>query len=311
VSIGVLFPGQGSQTVGMGADLFDLRPELLGEASDDVLGWSLRDMCLNGPEELLTLTQHAQPAIFALSYALWDVMTGNVGVFAAGAAGHSLGEYTALAAAEFFTYPDALKVVTRRGLAMATAAEVEASSMAALIGADEETAFAIAAKRVGLGGRMEVANINAPGQIVVAGSADDIDWLIENSRDLGVRRAIRLNVAAGFHSSFMALAQDGVASALEQIPTAEMAFPVWSNTTAEPHIRNETAATLVRQIVSPVRFSESLEKMFDSGISKFVHVGPGDVTAGMARRTLPDAEVVVVSSAADIPTAVSAIGTMT
>src|SRR5690606_15639753 len=147
----VLFPGQGSQHVGMGGDLFEARPDLLGERADEILGWSLRDMCLDGPEEELTRTEHAQPALFALSYALWAEVAGLVPRPAA-AAGHSLGEYTALTAAGILEYDTALGVVAERGRAMQAAADVEPSGMAALLGADVETAEAIVEARVAEGG---------------------------------------------------------------------------------------------------------------------------------------------------------------
>lgn len=309
MSLAVLFPGQGSQFVGMGGDLFETRPDLLGERADDILGWSLRQMCLDGPEEALTRTEHAQPAIFALSYALWEMLSAE-GVVPRGAAGHSLGEYTALTAAGAIDYDTALQVVARRGRAMASAADTEPSGMAALLGADAATARDVVARRAEDGGRLQVANDNAPGQVVVAGSRDDIEWLVANARDLGVRRAVPLKVAGAFHSPFMARAAEDVETALGDVSPAEMAFPVWSNTTAQPHERGQIIEVLVKQVVSPVRFRESLVSMSQSGIDLFAHVGPGDVTAGMARRSVPDCEVLVVSSVDDIPAAVGALGSI-
>ncbi|HEU4894570.1 MAG TPA: ACP S-malonyltransferase, partial [Acidimicrobiia bacterium] len=136
MSVAVLFPGQGSQHVGMGADLFELRPDLLGERADQILGWSLRDLCLGGPEETLTRTEHAQAALFAVSYALWEELRSAYDGQVAGAAGHSLGEYTALAAAGALNFDHALATVARRGEAMAEAAGLEPSGMAALIGVE-------------------------------------------------------------------------------------------------------------------------------------------------------------------------------
>lgn len=311
MTFAVLFPGQGSQSVGMGGGLFDERPDLLGDRSDDILGWSLREMCLHGPEEELTRTEHAQPALFALSYALWDTFTTSVSELPTAAAGHSLGEYTALAAAGVFDYDGALGVVATRGQAMAAAADKEPSGMAALIGVDEDQAEAIASERRGMGGRLEVANINAPGQIVVAGGEKDLDWLATAGRDLGVRRVIPLSVAGAFHSSFMESASAEVAEALDQVEISEPQFPVWSNTTARPHETEHIADLLTRQVVSTVRFRECLEDMAQQGVGVFVHVGPGDVTAGMARRTVEDAEVLAVSEVDDILPAVQALGTMT
>lgn len=293
----------------MGADLFDVYPDLLGVTADETLGWSLRDMCLKGPEEMLTRTEHAQPALFAVSYALWASFHNAYSGEIAGAAGHSLGEYTALSAAGAIGYHEALQVVARRGSAMASAADLASSGMAALIGADAEAAETIAALRRAEGGQLEVANLNAPGQVVVAGSDEDIEWVVDHVRDLGVRRAIPLKVAGAFHSRFMAPAADEMAAALAGIDYADPAFPVWSNTTARPHETTSLAETLTSQIVSTVRFAESLEDMGRAGIDTFVHIGPGDVTAGMARRSVEDAEVHVVSDLKDVSGVIDGLGT--
>jgi [acyl-carrier-protein] S-malonyltransferase len=294
----------------MGRELFEARPDLLGERTDQVLGFSLRSICVDGPEEELTRTEHAQPALFALSFALWEIFVAETGVIPTGAAGHSLGEYTALSAAGVFDYDAALSVVALRGRAMAAAADRAPSGMAALLGADEVEAEKISARRREMGGHLEVANINAPGQVVVAGGSDDIEWLVENVRDLGVRRAIPLKVAGAFHSTFMEPAAVVVATALEEVEIGEPAFPVWANTTARPHRVDTVKDLLARQVVAPVRFSDSLMNMAAAGIDTFVHVGPGDVTAGLARRTLEDARVLVVSAIGDIEAVAEAIGTM-
>jgi [acyl-carrier-protein] S-malonyltransferase len=146
--------------------------------------------------------------------------------------------------------------------------------------------------------------------VVLAGGADDINWVVANARDLGVRRAIPLKVAGAFHSSFMKPAADEVAGALAEIEVDRLAFPVWSNTTATQHDPGTVSELLIRQMVSPVRFSDCLLGMADAGIDTFVHVGPGDVTAGMARRSVENSTVVVVSAIDDIPAAVEVIGTM-
>ena len=310
MSVGVLFPGQGSQFVGMGADLFDARPDLLGDRADSILGWSLRQLCLEGPEDQLTRTEHAQPALFALSYALWDEVAKTILGQPAGSAGHSLGEYTALTAAGALTFDDALTVVAERGRAMADAADSQSSGMAALLGVDVQAAEEISANRRSDGGQLFVANINAPGQIVVAGGSADILWLVDNGRDLGVRRVVELKVAGAFHTEFMNQAAQRLSEALTEVGITTPEFPVWSNTTAQPHEAGSLRETLVAQVVSPVRFAESLEGMANSGIDVFVHVGPGDVTAGMAKRSVKEADTVVVSNLQDIAGAAEVIGTM-
>lgn len=301
----ILFPGQGSQFVGMGADLFDLRPDLLGASADEILGWSLRSICLDGPEEELTRTEHAQPALFALAVALWGEFRTRLPAAPAAAAGHSLGEFSALVAAGAFDFATGLRLVAERGRAMQSAADLEPSGMAALIGADTELATRVCDANNAQAGRLSIANINAPGQVVVAGGAGDLDWLDANARDLGVRRAVRLKVAGAFHSPFMAPARAAVAAAASDLEPTEPAFAVWANVTARPLSAELIADELSVQVVSPVRFADTLTGMSESGIDTFVHVGPGDVTAGMAKRSVPGADVITLSEVGGIDAAVA------
>ena len=303
----VLFPGQGSQQVGMGASLFDLLPDLLGESADEVLGWSLRSLCLDGPQERLTRTEFAQPAIFAVSYALWTLFRQQADVTPQAAAGHSLGEYTALVAAGVLDYREGLSLVADRGRAMSQTADASESGMAALMGADAELAERVVAASSESGGTLQIANLNAPGQIVVAGGRADLQWLSSNARDHGVRRVITLDVAGAFHSSYMAPAASGLSARLEEVDYRAPQWPVWSNTTAQPHSTEALGRTLTEQIVSTVRFEESLMRMAESGVEAFVHIGPGDVTAGMARRAVKGAEVLVVNDPGDIPDIAAAL----
>ncbi len=300
----VLFPGQGSQAVGMGADVFAARTDLLVDVADDVLGWSLRDLCANGPEEELTRTDRAQPALYAVGYGLWEAFR-DAAPAPAAAAGHSLGEYTALAAAGAIGYADGLRLVAARGAAMAQAAAATDSGMAALLGGDADAAEALAATRRAEGGALWVANLNAPGQVVVAGGADDIAWAAEHARDHGIRRAIPLKVGGAFHSPVMESAADDLGLALAAAQFASPAFPVWANADAEPAA--DIADALRRQLTSPVRFAETLAGMAESGIDTFVHIGPGDVTAGLAKRTVAGATVFAVSSLADIAEVAEAV----
>ncbi|HEX9854615.1 MAG TPA: ACP S-malonyltransferase [Acidimicrobiia bacterium] len=301
----ILFPGQGSQYVGMGADVFAAMPHLFGGV-DSVLGWSLAELCAAGPEDELTATDKAQPALYAVSYALWDAFLAHVDRPPAAAAGHSLGEYTALAAAGAFDFLTGLALVAARGKAMAAAGAIQPSGMAALVGADEEAAEALAAARRHEGGKLWVANLNAPGQVVVAGGSADIAWAVEHGGDHGIRRVVPLKVSGAFHSPLMAPAADELRAALEGVDVSAPAFPVWANATARPV--TDVAESLANQLVGTVRFAESLQNMADAGIDVFVHIGPGEVTAGLARRTLPDAVVVTVSSLDDVEPAMEAIG---
>jgi [acyl-carrier-protein] S-malonyltransferase len=283
----------------MGADLFEARPDRLAEVPDRVLGWSLQEVCLEGPEEKLTATEYAQPALYALAYQLWTELSERLGHPPVAAAGHSLGEYTALAAAGAFSYETGLGLVDRRARAMADAVAQVESGMAALLGVSDEVARQVAADRRAEGGRLWVANLNAPGQVVVAGALEDIGWLVGNARDLGIRRAIRLEVAGAFHTPLMEAAGSRLAAALAGAPIHSPAFPVWANVTARPMATGEVKKLLSRQITAPVRFGETLRGMADAGVEAFVHVGPGDVTAGLARRAGRGCQVMVVSSIAE------------
>jgi [acyl-carrier-protein] S-malonyltransferase len=294
----------------MGSDLFDARPDLLGERANELLGFDLRQLCLDGPDEDLTRTDHAQPALFALSYALYEELRSALPSPPDGLAGHSLGEYTALAASGALDFETGLSMVARRGRSMAQAADLEASGMAALIGADLGLARRMCDARAAIGGRLQVANVNTPTQVVVAGGAADLEWLAANVSDFGVRRAIPLKVAGAFHTPFMEPARTAVEEAFASAAVSAPKIPVWSNTTAKPHEINEIATLMARQVVEPVLFSDSLIDMRDSGIATFVHVGPGDVTAGLVRKTLDDVDTLVVASLADIPAVTDALGTI-
>ncbi|HEY5579169.1 MAG TPA: ACP S-malonyltransferase, partial [Acidimicrobiia bacterium] len=276
----VLFPGQGSQFVGMGADLFDARADLLVDTAEGVLGWSLRDLCLGGPEDELTRTERAQPALFALAYALWEELEERISGLPSGAAGHSVGEYTAHAAAGTFTYADGLRLVAARGEGMAAAADRQPSGMAALLGVQAEEVQRVVAARASEGGRLWIANLNAPGQVVVAGGARDLQWLTDRGREHGIRRVVPLKVAGAFHSPLMEPAVGPLRTALSAVSFSEPRFAVWGNSSAAPVGKDQVPEELARQIVSPVRFADSLAAMASSGVNVFVHVGPGDVTAG-------------------------------
>lgn len=296
----VLFPGQGSQAVGMAADVRLHRPDLLGTPANDILGWDLEALIADGPDEMLTETQHAQPALYATAYALFDELMKHVDTPPAAAAGHSLGEYTALAAAGSIGYFEGLALVSARGVAMAECAAASSSGMAALMGADAEVAEKIASDRRAAGGRLYVANLNAPGQIVVAGATEDLAWLTANARDLGVRRAVLLNVAGGFHSPFMAQAAEALGEALGRTSFLKPSFAVYANATARP--TDDPGRTLSDQLTSPVRFAETLTNLGLAGVDTFVHVGPGEVTAGLARRTVKGATIKVVSDLEQVRT---------
>lgn len=301
----ILFPGQGSQSVGMGADMFAARPDLLGPAANEVLGWDLAALCADGPETELVRTDRAQPALFAVSYALWEAFAAAVGRPPIGAAGHSLGEYTALAAAGAIDYYSGLRLVAERGRAMAQATESHIGAMAAVVGGDIDAVESAVANLRDRGVKIWVANVNAPGQIVTAGSAEAVEQLAAEAQDLGLRRVIRLKVAGAFHTPMMEPARVQLEAALATVAFKPGSFPVWANLTAVPS--DDIANTLAGQLVGQVRFAESLVAMSAAGVEAFVHIGPSDVTAGMAKRTVRGARVITVSSLDDIGAAAEAL----
>jgi [acyl-carrier-protein] S-malonyltransferase len=294
----------------MGADLFAERPDLLGHRADSILGWSLEEVCLRGSEEALTRTEHAQPALFAVSYALWEEVRARLLSLPAAAAGHSLGEYTALTASGAIDFDDALAIVAERGRAMADAADLEPSGMTALLGASLEQAEDISSRRRAEGGRLTVANVNAPGQVVVAGGEEDLDWLESEAPALGLRKVVRLKVAGAFHSSFMEPAAARIDAALSGVSFHSQTFPVWSNVTARPLPEGRERQFLTDQVVSPVLFAQSLQGMAAAGVEVFLHIGPGDLTATMAKRSASGASAVAISDLSGIALGLEAVGTI-
>jgi [acyl-carrier-protein] S-malonyltransferase len=287
----------------MGADVFAARPDLLGSAADEVLGWSLAGVCADGPEEELVRTDRAQPALYGISYALWEAFAVRADDPPIGAAGHSVGEYTALAAAGVLDYRDGLRLVAARGAAMAKATGEAAGTMAAVIGAEVSSLEAVVARLRDQGEAIWVANVNAPGQVVVGGSRSAIEGLGEKAREFGLRRVIPINVAGAFHTPLMESARTDLDRALADTAFYTGQFPVWSNLTAAP--TSDPAGALSGQLTGKVRFAESLEAMHAAGAEAFVHIGPGDVTAGLAKRTLSGAVVITVSSLDHIEAAVA------
>jgi [acyl-carrier-protein] S-malonyltransferase len=286
----------------MGADVIAARPDLLGSAADEVLGWSLASLCADGPESELVRTDRAQPALYGVSFALWEAFAAAAPHAPIAAAGHSLGEYTALAAAGAVSFFDGLRLVAARGRAMKQATDTSAGTMAAVMGADVATVEEVVSAQRAEGAALWVANINAPGQVVVAGSVEAVEQLAATARDLGLRRVIQLRVAGAFHTPLMDPARREFDAALDVVDFDEGSFPVWTNVEAAPV--TDTGAALAGQLVGKVRFSESLVAMSEAGVEAFVHIGPGDVTAGMAKRTVNDAAVITVSSLDDIGAAV-------
>jgi [acyl-carrier-protein] S-malonyltransferase len=286
--IAFVFPGQGAQKVGMGkalADSFPVCREALAEA-DAALGESLSGLCFEGPADKLQLTENTQPAILAMSVAALRLVESR-GVRASFAAGHSLGEYSAHVAAGTISYADALRTVRRRGRYMQEAVPVGEGSMAAILGLDEDgVTRACAETMTELSGRVvSAANLNAPGQIVIAGHADAVTRAGERAKELGAKRAIALAVSAPFHCALMKPAQDRLEPELRALSVSNPAIPVVANVDAEPKRDAPSSIdALVRQVSSPVRWEQVVRRLIAEGVTTFVELGPGSVLAGLIRK---------------------------
>ncbi len=284
--IAFVFPGQGAQFAGMGKDLaenFSVAREVFEEAND-ALGFDLTSLCFNGPEEDLKLTTNTQPAILTVSVAALRVLQQETGLQPAYAAGHSLGEFSALVCAGTLTFADAVRIVRQRGAFMQEAVPVGVGSMAAMMGLENDALEGICAEAA-QGEVVSPANFNSPGQIVIAGHATAVDRAIELAKAAGAKRALPLPVSAPFHCSLMKSASDRLAEILAEIHFAPMQLPVVSNVEALP---NADAARvmqlLVQQVCAPVRWAESVTNMSELGVERFVEIGPGKVLSGLIKR---------------------------
>ena len=300
------FPGQGSQAVGMGTSLADAHPEARAvfDEVNAALGEDLFAMMKDGPEEDLRLTRNAQPALFAASMAAFAVLrqaTGrDITDLAAFVAGHSLGEYSALAAAGSLSITDAARLLRLRGDSMQSAVPAGEGAMAAILGAEETVVDEIVAE-AGSAGVIQFANDNAPGQIVVSGAASAVDLAIESAKARGIRRAIKLPVSAPFHCSMMQPAAEAMAMALADADMKDAAVPVLCNVTASVETRADALReNLVTQVTGRVRWRETLLAAEAAGVSSFVEIGTGKVLSGLVKRTLADAVIVNLDGADDL-----------
>jgi [acyl-carrier-protein] S-malonyltransferase len=301
-----LFPGQGSQEIGMGKALAEsfAPARRVFEEVDDALSQKLSRIMWEGPESDLTLTENAQPAIMAASLAVMAVLKQEAGLDLAKharlVAGHSLGEYSALAAAGAFTLADTARLLKARGRAMQSAVPVGEGAMTALIGADIETAEAVA-KEAAQGQICVIANDNAPGQVVISGNKAAIDRAAEIARAKGVKRAIPLSVSAPFHCILMQPAADAMREALSQVTIRPPAVPVLANVTARESAEPETIRNgLVEQVTSRVRWRESMLALRSLGVTTTVELGGNKVLTGMVKRTDKDLQSVTLDTPADI-----------
>jgi len=309
--IAFLFPGQGSQTVGMGKGLADADPSVrsLFETADRVLGYSLTSICFSGPEADLQLTANAQPAILTVSVACARFLEAR-GIHPAAVAGHSLGEYSALVMAGALTFEDAVLAVHRRGRYMQEAVPVGAGAMAALIGVDIAVAAGICEEAVAsAGGVASVANDNAPGQVVIAGHAATVERAIGIAKEKGAKRALKLPVSAPFHCALMKPAQDRLAADLTRLDFRDLRIPLVNNADAREIRRGEEARdSLIRQVTARVRWTESVRALAEMGIGSAVETGPGQVLAGLVKRIDPAMRVVSAGDPAGLEAAAAFAG---
>ncbi|MEW6157569.1 MAG: ACP S-malonyltransferase [Verrucomicrobiota bacterium] len=302
----LLFAGQGAQTVGMGKDLADRFPSAraLFDRANAVLNYDLASICFNGPELELTKTENAQPGIYLVSWAAFQLLKERVPNLSFQAtAGLSLGEFTALAAAGAMSFEDGLKVVRQRGRFMQEACEVTRGSMAAILGLDEAATREVCAQT-----GVELANLNCPGQIVISGEADKINAACELAKLKGAKRALPLPVAGAYHSQLMASAQPKLRDALAEIPLHFPSVPVISNVTARPHgTPSEIHSRLVEQVTSSVRWEDSIRYLLSEGFTRFIELGPGTALTGFMKRIDKNAQVLNVADGNSLENAVAGL----
>jgi [acyl-carrier-protein] S-malonyltransferase len=302
-----VFPGQGSQYAGMGKDVAEEYPvaRRVFEEIDEALGFSISRLCFEGPEDELKLTENTQPAILAVSSALHAVLVEHGATRRDLVAGHSLGEYSAIVSVGGLTAPEAARIVRARGRFMQEAVPVGTGGMAALIGPTIEEVRAIC-EEAAQGEVVSVANINAPGQTVIAGTKAGIERAIEVAKKRGVRRALPLPVSAPFHCDLMKPAAERLEPILDDANFKDLWVALVSNVDASP-IGTATAVrnALLRQVASPVRWVESVQKMVAMGVKRFVEIGPGSVLTGLIKRIDPSAELVSISDVRSLETFLS------
>lgn len=285
IMIGWLFPGQGSQYVGMGLDLKENseKAKEYFDISNEIMNCDIQSIIFNGPEELLKKTEYTQPAIYIVS-----VITGYLlidkGLKPTALAGHSLGEYSALAIGGAFDFTAGLKLVKSRSENMANAGMEKSGTMAALVGLDDETVINLCKSYEG-NGVVVPANFNSPGQVVISGNINAVEWVIKSSRDAGARMAVELNVSGAFHSPLMSPARENLAEMINSLEISDTVYPVFTNVDAKPVTKAiDIKSSLIQQLENPVLWAKSILEMKNKGINHFIEVGPGKVLQGLNKR---------------------------
>ncbi len=302
----LLFAGQGAQYVGMGKDLWEQFAEAKNyfAQAQDALGFDVAAICHHGPEAELTRTENCQPAIFLVSWIALQLLQKQAPQLGFGAtAGLSLGELTALTAGGAMSFADGLRVSRQRGRFMQEACEVTRGGMAAALGLDAETTRAVCAEA-----DVEMANLNCPGQIVISGEAEKIGRAVELAKAKGAKRAVALTVAGAYHSRLMASAQPKVRDLMGGIDVKAPRVPVISNVTAQPHgSPDQIRERLAEQVISPVRWEESIRYLLAQGFTRFIELGPGTALSGFLKRIDPAAERLNVADAPSLEATVKAL----
>ena len=300
--IAYLFPGQGSQHAGMGkelADNFAVARHVFEEAND-ALGFDLTALCFNGPEEDLKLTANTQPAILTTSVAALRVLSAETDLVPSFAAGHSLGEYSALVCAGGLDFADAVRVVRQRGTFMQEAVPVGTGSMAAILGLGLDD-LAVVCSEAAQGQVVAPANFNSDGQVVIAGHTEAVDRAIVIAKEKGAKRAMPLPVSAPFHCSLMIPAGERLATVLNGIDVGAMTLPVITNVEAAPNQDSaRVSELLVKQVSAPVRWQETISSMVELGVDRYVEIGPGKVLSGLAKRMAKGSTIQNVQNVADL-----------
>ena len=278
-----VFPGQGAQAVGMGKDLYDNVPAAkeLFEKANEILGFRITDIMFAGTDEELKQTRVTQPAVFLHSV----IMAKALGVKPDAAAGHSLGEFSALVVAGALSFEDGLKLVSKRAMAMQAACEAQPGTMAAILGLEDKVVEEICASVV-------AANYNCPGQLVISGAMEAVDAACEKAKAAGARRALRLPVGGAFHSPLMEPAKQELEKAIAEAPFQTPVCPVYQNVDAKPYTDPAAIkANLIAQLTAPVRWTYIVRNMLSDGVTEFTELGPGSVLQGLIRKVDPNAVV--------------------